>query len=199
MGRPLLHNLTAQEQMSQYMSLSEAVPSLVAGGDTFAMQGLTHLIPSAAGHEMIRPGRRHLTVIRMTPDLLQDQLIRMGMVRKSFFPGAAIPLWARFVVSGMPSKTVGPVGSRSWRTAMPRWRTPTMRALRGGGPLSLGWNSALHSRREFSGHGSRIADGIAGDDVLFRVSVFRKLSQRNEMGTTTGDAAPAIDVKRMER
>ena len=52
------------------MSLSEAVSSLVHDGDTIALEGFTHLIPFAAGQEIIRQGRRDLTLVRMTPDVL---------------------------------------------------------------------------------------------------------------------------------
>src|SRR5665213_1715033 len=71
--------------MAELMSLSEAVATLVSDGDAVAMEGFTHLIPFAAGHELLRQGRRELTVIRMTPDLLYDQLIGLGAVRKLVF------------------------------------------------------------------------------------------------------------------
>lgn len=60
------------------MSLADAVGELVHDGDTVAMEGFTHLIPHAAGHEIIRQGRRGLTLVRLTPDLIFDQLIGMG-------------------------------------------------------------------------------------------------------------------------
>jgi acyl CoA:acetate/3-ketoacid CoA transferase alpha subunit len=66
MGPALLHNPTAQEQMSQFISLSEAAASLIGDGDIVAMEGFTDTIASAAGHELIRPGCPYLTVIRMT-------------------------------------------------------------------------------------------------------------------------------------
>src|SRR5215208_683965 len=59
-------------------SLSEAVAALVHDGETVALEGFTHLIPHAAGHELIRQGRRDLTLIRMTPDIVYDQLIGVG-------------------------------------------------------------------------------------------------------------------------
>ncbi|HTU85765.1 MAG TPA: CoA transferase subunit A, partial [Solirubrobacteraceae bacterium] len=63
------------------MSLSDAVAELVSDADSVAFEGFTHLIPFAAGHEVIRQGRRELELIRMTPDLLYDQMIGMGVAR----------------------------------------------------------------------------------------------------------------------
>ena len=60
--------------MSRFLSLAEAVESTLRDGDTVAMEGFTHLIPFAAGHEVIRQRRRHLTLIRMTPEALRSVL-----------------------------------------------------------------------------------------------------------------------------
>src|SRR2546422_7999132 len=68
--------------MSRFLPLAAAVESTIRDGDAVAMEGFTHLIPFAAGHEVIRQGRRHLTLIRMTPDLIYDQLIGMGRADK---------------------------------------------------------------------------------------------------------------------
>src|SRR5690606_25532409 len=59
-------------------SLKEAIAHHVRDGDIVALEGFTHLIPFAAGHEIIRQGRRDLTLVRMTPDLIYDQLIGAG-------------------------------------------------------------------------------------------------------------------------
>jgi glutaconate CoA-transferase subunit A len=67
------------------------VESLVRDGDTVALEGFTHLIPHAAGHEIIRQGRRDLTLIRMTPDVVYDQLIGMGCARKLVFSWGGNP------------------------------------------------------------------------------------------------------------
>jgi glutaconate CoA-transferase subunit A len=64
--------------MSQVLSLAEAVEVTIRDGDSVAMEGFTHLIPHAAGHEVIRQRRKHLRLIRMTPDIIYDQLIGMG-------------------------------------------------------------------------------------------------------------------------
>jgi glutaconate CoA-transferase subunit A len=77
--------------MSQFMSLAAAVAANVRDGDAVAMEGFTHLIPHAAGHEVIRQRPRHLTLIRMTPDLIYDQLIGMGCVDKVVFAWCGNP------------------------------------------------------------------------------------------------------------
>ena len=71
--------------MARVLGLSEAVAELVHDGDSVALEGFTHLIPFAAGHELLRQGRRELELIRMTPDLLYDQMIGMGAARKLVF------------------------------------------------------------------------------------------------------------------
>ncbi len=71
--------------MAEVTTLSEAVAELVADGDAVALEGFTHLIPFAAAHELLRQGRRELELIRMTPDLLYDQMIGMGAARKLVF------------------------------------------------------------------------------------------------------------------
>jgi glutaconate CoA-transferase subunit A len=77
--------------MSQFMSLAAAVEAHIRDGDTVAMEGFTHLIPHAAGHEVIRQRRKRLTLIRMTPDLIYDQLIGMGCADKAIFSWAGNP------------------------------------------------------------------------------------------------------------
>jgi glutaconate CoA-transferase, subunit A len=77
--------------MAQIVSLAEAVRLAVHDGDAVAMEGFTHLIPFAAGHEVIRQGRRDLTLIRMTPDLIYDQLIGAGCARKLVFSWGGNP------------------------------------------------------------------------------------------------------------
>jgi glutaconate CoA-transferase, subunit A len=70
---------------AQLVSLAGGVAELVRDGDSVALEGFTHLIPFAAGHELVRQGRRDLELIRMTPDLLYDQLIGMGCARRLVF------------------------------------------------------------------------------------------------------------------
>lgn len=77
--------------MPQHLSLAEAVALCVKDGDTVALEGFTHLIPYAAGHEIIRQRRKGLTLIRMTPDILYDQMIGMGCARKLVFSWGGNP------------------------------------------------------------------------------------------------------------
>jgi glutaconate CoA-transferase subunit A len=71
--------------MAEITELRDAVADLIHDGDAVAMEGFTHLIPFAAGHEVMSQGRRDLELIRMTPDLLYDQLVGMGCARKLVF------------------------------------------------------------------------------------------------------------------
>lgn len=71
--------------MSKLCSLAEAVSQLVRDGDCVYAAGFTHLIPFAAGHEIIRQGRRELVLARATPDLIYDQMIAAGCARKVIF------------------------------------------------------------------------------------------------------------------
>lgn len=77
--------------MATFMPLSEAVAANLKDGDIAAFEGFTHLIPTAAAHEAIRQGLRDLTLVRMTPDLVYDQMIGMGMARKAVFSYAGNP------------------------------------------------------------------------------------------------------------
>ena len=77
--------------MSRITTLSEAVKANIRDGDTVAMEGFTHLIPHAAGHEIIRQQRKNLTLIRMTPDIIYDQLIGMGCAKKLVFSWGGNP------------------------------------------------------------------------------------------------------------
>jgi len=71
--------------MAEVVPLGEAIGGLVEDGDSVALEGFSHLIPFAAGHELLRQGRRELELIRMTPDVLYDQMIGMGAARKLVF------------------------------------------------------------------------------------------------------------------
>jgi glutaconate CoA-transferase subunit A len=77
--------------MAKIQSLHDAVAENIHDGDSVAFEGFTHLIPHAAAHEVIRQGRKDLTVIRMTPDMIYDQLIGMGCVKKLIFSFAGNP------------------------------------------------------------------------------------------------------------
>src|SRR5215470_17195709 len=71
--------------------MKEAVASLVKDGDAVVIEGFTHLICFAAGHEIIRQGRKDLTLARLTPDLIYDQLIAAGCAKKLVFSWAGNP------------------------------------------------------------------------------------------------------------
>ncbi len=77
--------------MARILTLQQAVEECIRDGDKVAMEGFTHLIPFAAGHEVIRQQRRRLTLVRMTPDLIYDQLIGMGCAEKLIFSWGGNP------------------------------------------------------------------------------------------------------------
>ena len=77
--------------MTEFVTLSEAVAELVHDGDTVALEGFTHLIPFACGHEIIRQQRRDLTLVRMTPDVVYDQMIGMGCASRLVFSWGGNP------------------------------------------------------------------------------------------------------------
>ena len=81
---------------SKVASMHDAIADLVRDGDTVAIEGFTHLIGFSAGHEIIRQRRRDLTLARMTPDVIYDQMIAGGVARKLIFswlgnPGVGPP------------------------------------------------------------------------------------------------------------
>ena len=97
------------DHTDKLLSMEEAVRRFVQDGDTLVIEGFTHLICFAAAHEIIRQGRRDLTLCRLTPDLIYDQMIGAGCARKLIFswagnPGAG-PLYAlrRAVEKGIPT------------------------------------------------------------------------------------------------
>lgn len=77
--------------MANFLPLSEAVAQNLRSGDMVAFEGFTHLIPHASAHEAIRQDVKDLTLVRMTPDVIYDQLIGMGAVRKLIFSYAGNP------------------------------------------------------------------------------------------------------------
>src|ERR1700719_3972350 len=77
--------------MAEIVALSDAVRDLVHDGDFVALEGFTHLIPNGAGHEVVRQERRNLTLLRMTPDVIYDQLIGAGCVSKLIFSWGGNP------------------------------------------------------------------------------------------------------------
>ena len=77
--------------MSRFCSLHDAISGSIRDADVVAMEGFTHLIPFAAGHEVIRQGRRDLTLVRMTPDVIYDQLIGAGCASRLVFSWGGNP------------------------------------------------------------------------------------------------------------
>jgi glutaconate CoA-transferase subunit A len=77
--------------VAEIVSLAEGVERLVRDGDAVALEGFTHLIPVEAGNEIIRQGRRDLTLIRMTPDIVYDRMIGAGCARKLVFSWGGNP------------------------------------------------------------------------------------------------------------
>jgi glutaconate CoA-transferase subunit A len=77
--------------MADIVTLAEAVAMHVRDGDIVALEGFTHLIPSAAGHEVIRQRRRELTLVRMTPDIIYDQMIGAACAKKLIFSWGGNP------------------------------------------------------------------------------------------------------------
>src|SRR5690606_13584557 len=77
--------------MAKIITLKEAIETYVSDGSVVSMEGFTHLIPFAAGHEIIRQRKRNLTLIRMTPDLIYDQMIGAGCASKLIFSWGGNP------------------------------------------------------------------------------------------------------------
>jgi glutaconate CoA-transferase subunit A len=77
--------------MAEIKTLQDCIRELVRDGDSIALEGFSHLVPFAAGHEIIRQGRRDLTLTRLSIDLIYDQMIGMGCARKLIFSWAGNP------------------------------------------------------------------------------------------------------------
>lgn len=82
MQNPVAESTQPVPRPDKTMTMRDAIAAFVADGSTVALEGFTHLIPTAAGHEIIRQGRKDLTIARMTADIVTDQLIAGGCVRK---------------------------------------------------------------------------------------------------------------------
>jgi glutaconate CoA-transferase subunit A len=77
--------------VAEIVPLKEAIGRLVEDGSTVALEGFSHLVPFAAGHEMMRQAKRDLAIVRMVPDLIVDQMIGAGMVRRLTFSWGGNP------------------------------------------------------------------------------------------------------------
>src|SRR4029079_9311254 len=78
-------------RLAEIVPLETGIAELISDGDTISLEGFTHLIPHAAGHEIIRQGRRDLHLVRMTPDILYDQLIGAGCATRLTFSWGGNP------------------------------------------------------------------------------------------------------------
>ena len=115
---------------------STAIADLVHDGDTVALEGFTHLIPVAAGHEVIRQRRRDLTLVRMTPDIVYDQLIGAGCARKLVFswggnPGVGSLHRFRDAIQNALAGAAGDRGAQPRRARQPLRRRRLRAAVRG--------------------------------------------------------------------
>ena len=135
--------------MAELMSLRDGVAAVVRDGDSIALEGFTHLIPFAAGHEVLRQGRRDLEVIRMTPDILYDQMNRDGCRPQ-----------ARVLIRRQPRRRVAaplPRRDREWLAAPDRARGAQSRRdrepLRGwGGPAAVRGDARVRRHRPRQPH-----------------------------------------------
>lgn len=116
--------------MAAILSLHDAVKQFIQDGDTVALEGFTHLIPTAAGHEIIRQNKRDLTLVRMTPDLIYDQLIGAGCARKLIFSWGGNPGVGSLHRLRDAVENTGLTPSKSKSTATPTWPMPTSPVLR---------------------------------------------------------------------
>ena len=113
------------------MTLQEAIAAHVKDGQTLALEGFTHLIPFAAGHEIIRQGRRDLHLVRMTPDLIYDQMIGAGCARALTFSWGGNPgVGSLHRLRDAVEHELAARRSRSSSTRTPAWPRPTPPARR---------------------------------------------------------------------
>src|ERR1700746_3709344 len=93
----------------RFGTLREVIAGFVRDGQSVAMEGFTHLLPFAPAHEIVRQGRRDLHLVRMTPDLIYDQLIGMGCARELTFSWGGNP-------GGGSRQRLGGVGAKGGAT-----------------------------------------------------------------------------------
>jgi glutaconate CoA-transferase subunit A len=120
--------------VAEIVSLGDAVEGLVRDGDVVALEGFTHLIPHAAGHEIVRRGRRDLALIRMTPDVVYDQLIGMGCARKLVFSWGGNPRRRLAAPPARRRRELLAATARA-RGTFPRWDGGGVRRRRGQPPV----------------------------------------------------------------
>jgi hypothetical protein len=141
--------------LAEVTTLREAVAEMVEGGDTVALEGFTHLIPTAAAHEVIRQERRNLTLIRMTPDLIYDQIPGWDARRSLSSPGGTTRGSVPCTASATPRSMAGRSLWRSRSIATLAWQTATW-------PEPSPRPTSLHRGRR-SGRGRRLGGLCARD------------------------------------
>lgn len=169
----------ATPSSGKLMSMAEAVQRFVQDGSTVVIEGFTHLICFAAGHEIIRQQKRELTLCRLTPDLIYDQMIGAGCARKLIFswagnPGAG-PLYAfrRAVEQGVP----GPLELEEYthfgmvaRIAAGAARLPFMHLRSEGGSDLPKVNSSIRNVRcPFTGENLTAVPALNPDTAIIHV------------------------------
>src|SRR5215216_4403646 len=148
--------------MSKLLSLSEAIGMYVNDGDTVYAAGFTHLIPFAAGHEIIRQGRENLVLARATPDLIYDQLVAAGCARKVIFsymgnPGVGS---LRIVRSALEQ------GKLEWQEYSHFGMITRLQAGASGLPFLPMKQTGAADLEKVNANIQRIADPFGGKDVI---------------------------------
>ncbi len=148
--------------MSKLLSLSEAIARNVNDGDTVYAAGFTHLIPFAAGHEIIRQGKRNLTLARATPDLIYDQMVAAGCARKVIFsymgnPGVGS---LRIVRSAIEQ------GKLEWEEYSHFGMITRLQAGASGLPFLPMNQTGAKDLEKFNSNIKRIPDPFGGKDVI---------------------------------
>lgn len=148
--------------MSKLVSLSEAIQSYVHDGDTIYAAGFTHLIPFAAGHEIIRQGRKNLTLARATPDLIYDLMVAAGCARKVIFsysgnPGVGSLKWLREGIQN---------GSLEWEEYSHFGMISRLQAGASGLPFMPMRQTGAEDLERVNPQYKRVKDPYGGQDVI---------------------------------
>ncbi len=148
--------------MSKLVSLNEAIQSYVHDGDTIYAAGFTHLIPFAAGHEIIRQGRKDLTLARATPDLIYDLMVAAGCARKVIFsysgnPGVGSLKWLREGIQN---------GTLEWEEYSHFGMISRLQAGASGLPFMPMHQTGAVDLERVNPQYRRVKDPYGGDDVI---------------------------------
>ncbi len=148
--------------MSKLLSLSEAIATYVKDGDTVYAAGFTHLIPFAAGHEIIRQGKRNLILARATPDLIYDQMVAAGCARKVIFSYMGNP----GVGSLRIVRTAIEQGKLEWEEYSHFGMITRLQAGASGLPFLPMNQTGAVDLEKFNSNIKRIPDPFGGKDVI---------------------------------